>query len=116
MSDQLSLAIDQPAAPGEPPPRRIDITLDRVRDVIEGMAEQDRRALSGQPWWPHVNALIAVRAMERAEELVNAADGRRHRMVYALADTYDQIVKPGEHPIEALLRVWRGVYGARESE
>lgn len=106
MSEQLSLGWDQ--APANDPPsaaRRIDITLARLADIQESMSVEEQSTLSGKPWWTSVVLVSRLRAMERAEEEVLGGP------VPGLADAYERLVTPGEHPIEALMRAFQAVYG-----
>jgi len=93
----------------ESPQRRIDITLDRVRETYDAMSLEERTALSQKPWMKVVEMVFAVRAMERGEE---QALGRPS---IGLADVYDKVVTPGEHPIEALLRTFKGSFPEQPS-
>ena len=110
MTGQLQLALDAapPTTAFVSPERRIDITLDRIREVVEAATNEERATLIGKPWWSAIDTVFCLRAMERAEEEVLGAPRG------VLADLYDRLVTPGEHPGEALLRVFRAMFTNRE--
>jgi len=91
------------------PPRRIDITLDRLDKVVNEMVESERSTLANHKWWSIAVIVSRLRAMERAE--IEVLPSSRQTM----ADAYDLVVTPGEHPIEALLRTFRTVYCQKEA-
>lgn len=88
----------------ESPERRIDITLDRVRETYEALPLEERLALSQKPWMITMETVFAIRAMERGEE---EALGRPS---VGLADIYDRIISPGENAADALLRTFREMF------
>lgn len=85
----------------ESPKRRIDITMDRVKETYDAMSLEERTTLSQKPWMNTVEMVFAIRAMERGEE---EALGRPS---VGLADIYDRIVTPGSNPIEALIKTFK---------
>jgi hypothetical protein len=91
-------------------PRRIDLTIERVNEIIEGMSEVDKAALGNDPRWPLITTVAALRSYERAEE--NACG----HCIGSIADAYDQLIKPGENAFEALLRTFAAVYGREHNE
>ncbi|WP_158669931.1 hypothetical protein [Bradyrhizobium guangdongense] len=107
---QFELAFDVRVASVAPPSdRRIDITIERLRLSFEDLSESERAALICKPWWGFVDTVLALRAMERGEE---EALGRPARGV---ADAYDRLVEPGEHILEALIRVHHDLFTPSES-
>lgn len=105
MTGQLQFALDAPPRPvAVSPERRIDITLQRLADIQESMSADELAALAGKSWWNTIVIVSRLRAMERAEEEVLGPPRG------VLADIYDRLVTPGEHPCEALLRVFRATF------
>lgn len=101
MIGQAELAFVGPApAVAASTERRIDITLDRLRDSFDALSDEQRITLVNKEWWSAVDFICALRAMERGEE---EALGRPRPGT--VADIYDRIVSPGEHILEALIRV-----------
>ena len=99
MAPQLS---PDPATPGQfiSPERRIDVTLQTVRDQYEALPEYEQAELSAKHWWNTVVVVSRLRAMERGEE---EAIGRPS---IGLADIYDSLISPGEHACKALIRTF----------
>lgn len=97
--------------PADTPPRRLDITLERLRKIVESLPEADNIKLGQDPRWPLIDTVMAVRAMERAEEealgRVCATFGP------SIADHYDRMISPGEPILEALARLFADFYGPR---
>jgi len=89
--------------------RRIDITLDRVRAVYDAMPLDEQTAISQKPWMATIETVFALRGMERAEEEVLGRSSK------GLADVYDKLIAPGDHPIEALLKTFGKLYSVSES-
>lgn len=90
------------------PERRIDITLARLAGIHEAMSDDERSQLDGKQWWAVIVIISRLRAMERAEEEVLG------RPIKGLADTYDAVVSPGEHAVEALLRTFQTAFSSQE--
>ncbi|WP_439398981.1 hypothetical protein ACRQ5Q_16690 [Bradyrhizobium sp. PMVTL-01] len=106
MTGQFQFAFDGPAAISPTlPGRRIDITIERLRVSFEALSDAERSTLVCKPWWAAIDTVLALRAMERSEE---EATGRP--ALSSVADIYDQVVSPGEHAGEALLRVSRSMF------
>lgn len=82
--------------------RRIDITLERLETEFNALPDEERAELIGKPWVTTLELIGKLRGMEMAEEDVRGRPSGRD-----LADTYDRLVKPGDHPIEALLLTFR---------
>lgn len=102
---QLELAFDGWVPAAVPvAERRIDLTLDRLRAAYEAASDEARAGIDDKPYWNVVLMVSALRAMERGEEEALSRPSR------GLADVYDLVVSPGEHPIEALLRTFRATY------
>lgn len=99
--EQMDLALGAHQPPAIPK-RRIDITLERLEVEFNALPDEERTQLIGLPWLHTLEMMAALRGMEMAGEEV-----RGHSLKNDLAEIYDRIVTPGEHPIEALLRVFR---------
>lgn len=105
MAAPAQLGFDPQTAPAAATAeRRLDITLGRLDAAIEAMPEDERSKLATKPWWCAIALLSRVRGMELAEESVLG------RSIHGVADLYDRLVEPGEHPIEALLRVYQAAH------
>lgn len=102
--EQLGLALEAPAPPAVPK-RRIDITLERLEAEFNALPDDERTKLIGRPWVSTLELIGKLRGMEMAEE-----DVLGRPLGQGLADTYDRLVVPGDHPIEALLRTFREHY------
>lgn len=100
----MSAALKAQQAPA--PPRRIDVTLERLRATFETLSPEQQQRLGTQKSWAVVVMVDRLRSMERAEEDV------LQRPISPMADAYDSIVTPGEHPIEAIVRTFQAVYAA----
>lgn len=85
--------------------RRIDITIDRLRDTFDALSAEEQVTLSATRGWAAIALIAGVRSMERGEEEVIGYCN------HSVADVYDRIVQPGDHLIEALLRVLQAVLG-----
>jgi hypothetical protein len=85
------------------PERRIDVTLQGISDFVGSMSQHDLAKVVSKPWWESIVAVTCLRSMERAEEegLGRPAQG--------LADIYDQIVSPGDHAADALVRTYHAM-------
>ena len=107
---QFELAFDVRALSITPPSdRRIDITIERLRLSFEELSDSERAALVCKPWWVSVDTVLALRAMERGEE---EALGRP---AHGVADAYDRLVEPGQHILDALIRVHNDLFTPSES-
>jgi len=110
MMAQFELAFDVRAPSVAPPSdRRIDITIERLRLSFEDLSDSERAALVCKPWWVSIDTVLALRAMERGEEEVTG------RYAHGVADIYDRLVEPGEHVLEALIRVFNNLFTPSES-
>jgi hypothetical protein len=109
MAEQFDL-FAAPAVPAPPtyPLRRLDITLENLRAIVEGLSEEESITLSQNPYWPNIELIFHLRAMERAEEEV------RGFALKSMADTYDHIIAPGEPMLPALSRLLQAIF-TRES-
>ena len=101
---QLSLALEAQS----PPPssgRRLDVTIERIADIFDSLSDAEVASLAGKDWWSVTALVCRLRAMERGEE-----ESRGCGAINSIADTYDKVVSPGEHPIEALIRTFKAHY------
>lgn len=99
--EQLGLALEVPTSPA-PPKRRIDITLENLEREFNALPEGERAKLIGRPWVWALETIGRLRGMEMAEVEVRGGP-----LPCDLSEIYDRLVSPGDHPIEALLRVFR---------
>lgn len=91
-------------------PRRLDLSLARVDELVETLSAEERATLTAGRAWSALTILSRLRGMEMAEEAVLG------RPVSPTADAYDRLVRPGEPLLEGLLRVFRDVMtAAREA-
>ncbi len=96
--EQMDLALEVPQPPAK---RRIDVTLEKLDEEFNALPAEERAKLIQRPWVHALEMMAALRGMEIAED---EAMGRSRP---GLAEAYDRIVMPGDHPIEALLHVFR---------
>jgi hypothetical protein len=88
------------------PPRRIDVTLERLQASLDAMDEDQRAELNALPQFNTVVIVARLRAMERCEKEVRSA------ICETMADAYDRVAVEGENAANAILRTFRAVYGA----
>jgi len=91
------------------PSRRIDITLQRLDELLQAATDEERNQIASAPWWGVLVIVSHLRSMELAEEAAGS------KATNQLADAYDRLIRPGEHAVEAILRTYRAVYDRADS-
>lgn len=86
------------------PPRRIDVTLERLDADVAALSVEQQSALGETKAWGIVVIVSRLRGMERAEEEVLG------RARASLADAYDRVVSPGDPAVDALIRTFKTAF------
>lgn len=94
----------------EQAPRRIDISIERLREEFDRFDQSQRLALTRHPAWDIVDIVLHLRAMERAELEVSP------NSTQSIADAYDSVVLPGDNLLQAFLDTFRHAFASELRE